>query len=422
MEKEEIDEVLSKISKPKVISYLRNLVKIPSYLGREAEKADYVAHELERLGLEVIEMPLSTIDPRGRRNVLGILRGNGTGKSLMICAHLDTHWPIEGQLFPHEATIKDDKIYGVGTGDSMTPIASFLGAIDAIRRAGVSLKGDLIFAATADELGHKMGARVMMESGLKADMCIEGDVGNALELCCCTVGKAELEIRTKGYTGFIIGALAERAGMKSVNAVVSMNKIINHLQRMVKEEPYFHQKHPMLPGEGAAFYIGPIIGGSVGYGLPTIEPGTSPGQHGLAIPPPTWCKLRVGVRYWPGQTSKEFVDMVKKWVDKAKVEDPSIEAEVEVYLDDYNTPWEASLDSEVIRVMRRAVKHVIGEEPKPCGIVATGEMQYYAKAGMRCVGYGTVPLRINVVDEHVTVDELITQCKVYTAAMLYACV
>lgn len=415
-----VDEVLSKMDRSKLITILRNLIKIPSYLGQEEAKADYVAHELERLGLEVIEMPLSTADAWRRRNVLGILKGDGGGKSLMICAHLDTHSPVEGQFSPHEGIIKDGKIYGVGTGDSIAPMAAFLGAIDTIKKSGVLLKGDLIFAGTVDELGHKQGAQMIIESGIKADMCIEGDVGNPLEIYICHTGKAELEIRTKGYTGYLVGAWAERSGLKAVNAVISMNKIINYLFRMVEEEPYFHKKHPLLPGEGAGLYIGPIIGGSVGYGLPTRIPGKGPGPYGLALPAPTWCRLRVGVRYWPGQTSEEFIDLVKKWVNKAKAEDPSLEAEVELYLDGLNTPWEISSNAEIVNILRRSVKYVWGKQPKLTGMISSGELPFYKRAGMQGVWYGS-NMRCNTPDEHVTIEELTNMCKVFTLSILETC-
>jgi len=416
----EIDQIIAKLDESKLISILRNLIKIPSYLGEEEAKGDYVVSELERLGLEIVEMPLPTGDSLKRRNVLGILRGAGKGKNLMVCAHLDTHWPADGQIYPHEGVIEDGKIYGVGTGDSLSPMAAFLAAIDAIIKSEVPLKGDLIFAATADELGHKLGAQVIAESGMKIDLCIEGDIGNLFEICTCHTGKVELEITTKGYSGFIIGAFAERSGIKSVNAVVSMHKIMDYLFRMVKEEPYFHKKHPLLPGEGAGFYVGPIIGGSVGFGLPTRRPGKGPNQHGVGIPTPTWCKLRVGARYWPGETSEEFANVIKKWIDKAKAEDPSIDAEIEVYLDDMNTPWEAPSDSEMVKIVTQSVKHVLGKEPKLTGIVASGELPHYERAGMDCVLYGSNS-RVGSLDEHVTIDELTKQCKVYIASILQAC-
>lgn len=415
------DEVLSKMDEFKLITICRNLVKIPSYLGQEEAKADYVANELRNFGVEVIEMSLPTGDAAGRRNVLGILRGNGTGKSLLTGAHLDTFSPAEGQLHPHDGVIEDGKIYGKGTGDSHANLAAFMEAMDAIKRSGVTLKGDLILAATADELGLKLGAKAILDSGIKADMCLWGDASESpLNIYICNTGKVEVEIRTSGASGFPLAAFAERLRMKTVNAVVSMNKIINYLFMMVKEEPYFHKKHPLLPGEGAGFYIGPIIGGSNGFGDPVRKAGASPGGYGLAHPVPTWCRLRVGARYWPGETAEEFVALVNKWINKAKAEDPSIEAEAECYLDGGNVPWETSPDAEIVKILRKSIKSVHGKEPKCSGFIASGEITFYSQAPMDCVWYGC-NMRVRAKDEHVTIKELTDLCRVYIIAILEVC-
>ena len=415
------DEVLSQIDELKLVTICRNLVKIPSYLGQEEAKADYVANELRNFGVEVVEMPVPGADPPERRNVIGRIRGDGTGRSLLTGAHLDTFAPAEGQMYPHDGVVEDGKIYGKGTGDSHPNLAAIMEAMETIKRSGVKLKGDLIFAAAADELGYKSGAKAILDSGIKADMCIWGDASeDPLNIYICNTGKVEVEIRTSGASDFPLAAFGERLRLKAVNAVVSMHKIINYLFRMVEEEPYFHKKHPLLPGEGAGFYVGPIIGGSNGFGDPTRKAGASLGGYGLAHPVPTWCKLRVGARYWPGETAEEFVALVRKWIDKAKADDPSIIAEAECYLDHGNAPFEISPDKEVVDVLGRSIKYVHGKEPKMAGFIASGEITFYSQAPMDCVWYGC-NMRVRKKDEHVTVKELTDLCKVFLVSILEVC-
>ncbi len=415
-----IDDVVAMLDEGKLISLLRSLIKIPSYIGEEDDKADFVQHHLERMGLEIVEMVLPTADSHRRRNVLGIERGSQPGKNVMLCAHLDTHWPSANHFSAHDALVQDGKIYGIGTGDSLTPMAALLSAIDTVKRAGVPIKGDLIFAATVDELGHKQGGQMIGESGMKIDICLEGDVGSPMEVFICHTGKVEVEIRTKGSSGFIIGAFSERAGHQTVNAVVSMNKIINILQKMKEEDPYFQVTHPLLNGTGAGLHIGPIIGGSVGFGLPTRPPGKGPGEHGVTIPLPTWCKLRVGGRYWPGQTAQGFVDAVTAWVEKVKAEDDTIEAEIDCYLDNGITAWETSEDTEAVKLISDAVTHIHGEKPKMAGMIASLELPFYDRAGIDCVSYGG-NTRVGSPDEHTTVKELVDLTKVYIAFIMKAC-
>ena len=54
--------------------------------GGEARIAAFVAGWLEHAGLEVEVVD----DPPGRPSVVGIARGAGGGRSLLLCAHTDT--------------------------------------------------------------------------------------------------------------------------------------------------------------------------------------------------------------------------------------------------------------------------------------------------------------------------------------------
>ncbi len=422
MNKEEkarkIDEVIGKIDNFKMVSILRNLIRIPSFTGEEKMKADYVAKEMERLGLEVIETYIDY--PKGRRNVLGIMRNDGRGESLMLCAHLDTRFPREQEQFTNfETRIEGDRIYGNGTGDSMSPLAAIFGALDAVKRAGVKLKGDVIFLASSDEMCFKEGALLLEENGITVDKCLIGEATD-LDIGIVHTGKAELEIKTVGKSGYEIGVYAERMGQEVINAILSMNTIINYLRQMVKEDPYFQKNHPLLLGKGAALNIGTIIGGSTGDGDPTRRPGRKPGEFGLAKRTPEYCYLRVGVRYWPGQTAQEFYDVVRKYLAKAKVEDSSVEAEVNLYLDHGNEPYEIHPDTEIVQKMKSSIKHVLGKDPKLIGNIYSTEAPFFKRAGMEVVWCAPGMGRVGG-NEYVTKKELLDTCKIYTAAIINIC-
>jgi len=411
------EKVIGFIDEFKTISILRNLIRIPSFTGEEKAKADYVAKEMERVGLEVLETYIDF--ENGRRNVLGIIRGDGTGKSLMLCAHQDTHWPRLDEVGGHDARIEGDRIYGIGTGDSMTPMAAMFGTVDAIKRSGISLKGDLIFLTTADEMNFKEGAYLLEESGMQADYCVMGEATN-FDIGIVHTGKAEIEIKTIGKSGYEIGAYAKRMGQKVSNAILSMNTIINYLLTMEKEDPYFQQTHPLLPGKGAALNLGAIIGGSTGDGDPTRRPGKEQGQFGLAKRTPQYCYLRLNVRHWPGQTAEDFYETVKKWVDKAKADDPSIEAELDLYLSHGNDPFEISPDADVVHTMKKSIKQAIGKEPELVGNIYSTEGPFYQRCGMQFVWCSPGMMRIGT-DEYVTKDELMDTAKIYTAMAMNTC-
>ena len=73
----------------------------------EAEIARFVAEWLEKAGLEV-----EVVEPvAGRPSVIGVARGTGGGRTLLLNAHLDTVG-TEAMAAPFAALIEDDRLYG----------------------------------------------------------------------------------------------------------------------------------------------------------------------------------------------------------------------------------------------------------------------------------------------------------------------
>src|SRR5512141_2696977 len=90
----------------------------------EAEIAHYIAHWLERAGLEVELVESAS----GRPNVVGIARGTGGGRTLLLNGHMDTVG-VTGMPHPHEPVIKDGRLYGRGAYDMKGGLAACMIAI-----------------------------------------------------------------------------------------------------------------------------------------------------------------------------------------------------------------------------------------------------------------------------------------------------
>jgi acetylornithine deacetylase/succinyl-diaminopimelate desuccinylase-like protein len=416
-----IEHVFKYINHFHLLTYVGNLIRIPSYLDNEMQKCDYLLNEMKNIGLETLEV---IIGPSiHRRNILGYIRGveHINSNAIVCAAHIDTHWPQKSQEeIAHSGRVIDGKILGVGAGDSMTPLAAFLSAFDAIKKSGICLKKSACFLATVDELGSKKGAKILEEYGFKADMCLIGEQTD-MNIGIVHSGKVEVEVQIEGNAPSLLQGHAERIGLKVGNAVTAMVKVINNLENMVKEEPYFHKKHPLLPGEGAAFYIGPIIGGNTGYGNPNRGPGIGTETQGLAVPSPTWCKLRVGARYWPGQSAQEFVDLVNKWSKKAISDFHGITVTVNCYLDHGNTPLETNPNAQIVSILRSAIKQVANRDPELIGSVYSTEGPFFQRLGAEVAWCAPGIMRVGSPNEHVTIEELETYCKIYISAIIRAC-
>jgi acetylornithine deacetylase len=122
----------------------------------EREVAAFVAGWLERAGLEV-----EVWEPApGRPNVVGVARGRGGGRSLLLNAHTDTVG-VAGMERPFEPRVEDGRLYGRGAYDMKGSLAAtMLAGRDAV---GLGLAGDVIVAAVADEEAASVGTASLVE-------------------------------------------------------------------------------------------------------------------------------------------------------------------------------------------------------------------------------------------------------------------
>src|SRR5439155_11696926 len=155
-----------------LIEFTRDLARIPSVFGSERTLAEAAARRMDALGFEV-----QTVDvEKDRPNVLGWVKGSGGGPSLMFNGHTDTVVQSLGWTKPlYGGDLEDGRIYGHGVSNMKASDAAMIYAADAIRRAGVKLKGDLLIALVVGECQGGIGTRDLMARGVRTDtfLCAE---------------------------------------------------------------------------------------------------------------------------------------------------------------------------------------------------------------------------------------------------------
>ncbi len=134
------------------VRHLRALIRLDTTNppGNELAAANYLAQVLRAEGLE----PLVLEAAPGRGNMIVRLRGTGEAAPLLLYSHTDVvpvepaHWshpPFAGEL-------ADGYVWGRGAVDMKGTVAEQLVVVLLLlKRQGVALKRDVIFAATADE-------------------------------------------------------------------------------------------------------------------------------------------------------------------------------------------------------------------------------------------------------------------------------
>lgn len=131
--------------------------------GNEIAGAKFLAEILEREGLksETVE------SAPGRANLMARLRGDGSLPGIVLHHHIDVvyadrrYWTVD----PFGGVIADGYLYGRGAIDMKSTGILHLVALLGLKRAGVPLKRDLIFLATADEeAGSEFGAQFVADN------------------------------------------------------------------------------------------------------------------------------------------------------------------------------------------------------------------------------------------------------------------
>ncbi len=154
-----------------LVSLVEELVAIDSVNpdlvpGGAGERA--VARLVERwLHAAGLETRLSEAAP-GRPNVVGVARGSGGGRTLLLNAHLDTVG-VAGMERPFEPRIEGDRLYGRGAYDMKAGLAAIMLAGRAALQAG--LAGDVVVAAVADEELGSLGTEALVRE-VRADAAV----------------------------------------------------------------------------------------------------------------------------------------------------------------------------------------------------------------------------------------------------------
>jgi len=214
--------------------------------GNEKPAAEWLAEILSKNGIEpkVIESAPS------RANVLARLKGSGEKAPILLDGHLDvvsaepesewTHPPFSGK-------IADGYIWGRGALDMKQIVIQNLCAVLALKRSGIKLKRDLIFAGVADEeAGCKYGAEFLVENHpdlVRAEYGI-GEIGG---FCMEMSGKRiyPVEVAEKGVCWIRIKSNGEPGHGSIPSPESSVIKLADAIKKLGTQKLPYHLTPPV---------------------------------------------------------------------------------------------------------------------------------------------------------------------------------
>jgi acetylornithine deacetylase/succinyl-diaminopimelate desuccinylase-like protein len=403
------------IDRGRLIGLTIDLTDIPSPTGFEGDVARAYHEVLRSAGFE------ATLQPVGdeRYNAIGRLQGEGGGKSLMFNGHLDTSFGPEqahrGIGYQCKGTLVDDEwIYGMGSFNMKFALANYVAAVEAVRKAGIRLAGDVVIAAVAGEIekapvnqhegrqyqGYGVGTKYAITHGAVADYCILGEPTNMM-LIPRHCGTTWIKITVPGQLIHTAWSEVDR------NAINKARVILDAIHEWI---PGYVERNTL--GEfRPRVNVSAIEGGWPWRGART----------------PDNCVIYLDVRMLPDQLPVQAFNEVRDMVRMTVRKNPQLEGtKTEVFLSAPGTsiPDDHALVESVIAAHRNQ----LGQAPKMGVETWYSDAAHMNRYGIPTVNYGSAG-RIRTggggfstaQGEHVHIGDMIDIVKVYIEVMLNLC-
>jgi acetylornithine deacetylase len=320
------------IAGAEVVRLLADLVRIESINPElvpggsgEAAIARYVADYLRAAGLEI---QLQEVRP-GRFNVVGILRGRGRGRSLMLNGHLDTVG-VAGMEDPFAARVENGRLYGRGAQDMKGGVAAALAAVAGLAKEP-RLEGDVVLAAVADEEYQSAGTRALLRE-VRTDAAIVMEP-TGLEVVTAHKGFVWAEVETRGRAAH--GSRPEEGR----DAIAFMGRVLGQIE-LLQAKLEAGPRHALL-GSGSV-HASLISGGQ--------ELSSYPEQ----------CRLSLERRLIPGEDAGVLDQELRGIVSELSARDRDFRARIAV---GYSArPLETPQETLIVRVLARCAGKVMGRD------------------------------------------------------------
>lgn len=219
------------------------------------------------------------------------------------------------------------------------------------------------------------------------------------QLCVRQKGALRVEVTFRGRMAH--GAMPQ----SGVNPVTRAARFVVAVEELAREEVERHGEDPFLgvPSLTPTILMGPD------FGEPQIN----------VIPASAYVAL--DIRTVPSQPHEELVRRLEECLEELGSEDPDFDARLEVI--EERPPTETPMENPLVRAMAAAHRYLTGEEPRYNGVPGATDGTYLSTwAGVPIVTTGAGEREIpHHADEWVSVEELLTTCKLYATTAMYYC-
>ena len=279
---------------------LAALVRHPSVLGAEAGCLDAMAAAFAGLGLVPQRVPVDAallagrpgwspplIDYAGRENVVALHQPSTVGgRSLLLQGHVDVVPEGAADLWatpPFDPQIRGGRMYGRGAGDMKAGLAAIVGAMQALRLAGLAPAAQVQLAAVIEEECTGNGALAVMHALPAPDAAVIPEPGPGhVALYVAEVGVVWAWITVTGRPAHV------REMQSGVNAIEAAYVLMERFRALENAANRGERRHPAFAGDNHPINVnlGTITGGEWTSSVATratfsVRVGVMPGESCL---------------------------------------------------------------------------------------------------------------------------------------------
>lgn len=394
--------------KDEAIALLRDMVAIPSVTGDEAAIQKFVSDYMTGIGLDV-DMWETDWDElkkhpgyrpvargyEGRPNIVATLKGTGGGRSLLLNGHTDVIPVGDGEGWsddPWSATIREGRIYGRGSCDMKSGVASHILAVKYLKELGVELKGDVMINVVIDEEVSGHGTLDTVMRGYRADAGISGETSDLHVQPAC-IGRIWFEIEIHGKPAGV------QQRYEGISGIVLGNKIADAVAEL-EAHRIDTVTHPLYP---SAIDSLPCLIGS-------FQAGTYPSAF------PANCLLKGSIGTVPGEDHEGVKQSLVDQVARAAAQDPWMKDHPPVvrFVGYDAEASEIPGDHPIVGMVGDSYTEITGKKPVISGRQGAADTRFlnlYADTPTVIFGPGSTAV-MHSDDEYVSIDDYMTAIKV----------
>lgn len=349
----------------------------------------------------------------GRPQLIARLRGEAQGRSLLFNGHVDVvpADPIERwSSDPFRPEVRDGMLYGRGAVDMKGGVACIVLALETLAELGIRPPGDVLVNTVTDEESCGAGTLASLARGLQATGAVVPEPSDLAVVTACR-GILNLTVTVTGRSAHATMRQPDWRAGGAVNAIDKAGIVLQAAEGLARD---WHQRpdlqHELLPP--------PII-------LPTLISG---GEWKVSYP--ASCTIFFDLAYVPAQADErgsgaKVREEVARWIADGTRHDPWLAANppsLEWGLD--LPPGEVAPTDGLVACVRGASERVRTRSALG-GLDSWHDTASLIRVGsIPAVDFGPAsrdadgrPM-MHAVDEHVSVDELVTTAQVLAITAL----